>query len=229
MKRITSRFIFFSTLLLSIAAAAQENVLEKVTTRGLRIGIDGGHAIVHQVLPERRGWEVVSDYQLRRKWFVAGEFGYQSVDVDEESFEYDLSGGYLKLGVDYDVLKSVNTDDIVTVGLRYGTSVYRHQANDITLNNYWGNLTGSITDKQFNANWLELVFGVKAELFFLKNVFLGWSVRSGLYLWGEKDERMDALVIPGFGRGDSNIGITFNWTLSYRIPFTKEVIETKEK
>lgn len=229
MKRTISGYILSSLLALHAFSGIAQSEPKPVTTNGLRIGVDGGHAIMHQIFPERRGWEVVADYQYNRKWFIATEFGYQTVDVEELAFSYDLSGSYYKLGFDYDILKSPQTDDIVTFGIRYATAFYKHQANNIVINNYWGDLQETISEDQFNAHWLELVFGMKTELWFVKNVFLGWSIRAGVYLWGQKDERMDAFVIPGFGSGDKNLGVNFNWTLSYRIPFKKEVIQQEKR
>lgn len=229
MKRTISRFILSSVAAFSAVAAYAQDEPEKFTTRGLRFGIDASPYVENLILPERTGWEAVADYQLRREWFIATEFGYQAVNVSEENFNYDLSGSYLKLGFDYDILKSVMSDDIITFGLRYGLSPYKHSASNIVINNYWGDLQGSFSEQSFNAHWLELVFGMKTELWFAKNVFMGWSVRGGFYLFGKRDERMDAFLIPGYGKGDKGVVLNYNWTLMYRIPFKKEIIPPKEK
>ncbi len=228
-KRI-SRYILSSVFILcTLSTMSQGSEREPLTTKGLRIGVDASYLLVHQLLPERTGWEVTGDYQWKRNWFAATEFGAEQVHVDRSNFKYDLQGGYFKLGFDYDVLKSEFTDDIVTVGLRYGVSRYKHRAADITIENYWGPIQESIREESFNGNWVELVLGMKAELFFMKNVFIGWSIRSGIYLWGKRDNRMDAYVIPGYGSGEKNITITYNWTLSYRIPFKKDIISKPPK
>lgn len=227
-KRI-SGYILGSVLATSMFVANAQTEPKPLTTKGLRVGVDASYLVVHQILPERTGWEVTADYQWKRNWFAAAEIGAEQVHVDRSNFGYDLQGSYVKLGFDYDVLKSEFTDDIVTVGLRYGFSPYKHSASDITLENYWGQVQGSISEQNFYGNWFELVLGMKAELFFLKNVFLGWSIRSGIYLWGERDSRMDAYLIPGYGSGERNVTLTYNWTVSYRIPFKKEIIKKPQK
>ena len=229
MKRTISRFILSSIAAVMAFGAIAQDEPEKLTTRGFRFGIDGSPFIENMIMPERTGWEIVADYQLRREWFLATELGYQAVNVNEENFDYDLSGSYLKLGFDYDIVKSINTEDIITFGLRYGLSPYKHSANNIVIENYWGDLQESFSEESFNAHWVELVFGMKTELWFAKNVFMGWSLRGGLYLFGKKDKRMDAFIIPGYGKGDRNIVLNYNWTLMYRIPFKKEIIPPKDK
>ena len=229
MKRTISGYILSSLLLLCSAAGYSQDEPKPVTVKGLRLGVDLSNMVVHQILPERQGWEVAVDYQWNKYWFIATEFGRQTVDANEPTFNYDLRGSYVKMGFDYDVLKSLRTDDVVGIGMRYGTSVYKHSAGNIVINNYWGDLQGAISEGQFNAHWLELVFSVKAELFFLKNVFLGWSIRTGIYMFGERDERMDAFIIPGYGAGEKNLTVTYNWTVSYRIPFKKDVVQPKVK
>lgn len=223
------RYTLSSILVAGGFSAMSQSEPKPLTTKSLRIGVDASYLVVHQVLPERTGWEVTGDYQWKRGWYAATEFGGEQVHVRQDNFTYDLQGTYVKLGFDYDVLKSQFTDDIVTVGLRYGFSPYKHSAADITLENYWGPIQGSISEQNFYGNWLELVLGMKAELFFMKNVFIGWSIRSGIYLWGERDSRMDAYLIPGYGSGEKNITLTYNWTLSYRIPFKKEIIKKPQK
>lgn len=229
MTKKISRYILGSLLTLGSLSANAQAEPKPLTTKGLRIGVDVSYLVVHQILPERSGWEITGDYQWNRNWYAAAEIGGEQVHVDQETFKYDLQGSYIKLGFDYDVLKSEFTDDIVTVGLRYGFSPYKHSASDITIENYWGPIEGSISEQNFYGNWLELVLGMKAELFFLKNVFLGWSIRSGIYLWGERDSRMDAYIIPGYGSGEKNVTLTYNWTVSYRIPFKKEIIKKPPK
>ena len=86
----------------TLSVMSQSKEPKPLTTKGLRIGVDLSYLVVHQILPERTGWEVTGDYQWKRNWFAATEFGGEQVHVDKVNFEYDLQGSYVKVGFDYD-------------------------------------------------------------------------------------------------------------------------------
>ena len=78
-----------------------------------------------------------------------------------------------------------------------------------------------------SAHWVELVGGVKAELF--SNLFMGFSVRLKSLVSNKKPEGFDNLYIPGFDRKyNGNIGVGFNYTLSYFIPLYKTQAKKEE-
>ncbi len=70
------------------------------------------------------------------------------------------------------------------------------------------------------ASWIEVVGGVKAELF--DNLFLGFSTRLNYLVSNKKPENFDNLFIPGFNRTyEGKFGVGFNYSLSYFIPLYK--------
>ena len=79
-----------------------------------------------------------------------------------------------------------------------------------------------------NASWVEVVGGIKAELF--NNIYMGFSVRLNYLVSNKKPDGFDNLFIPGYNRTyDGKFGAGFNYTLSYFIPIYKKNKTITEK
>ena len=88
----------------------------------------------------------------------------------------------------------------------------------------WGGIINE-DSKEFaglTAAWLELIFGIKAEL--LNNVFLGLNVQIKARLAEKSPSNFENLYIPGFGRtyDSSKIGTGFSYTITYLLPIYKK-------
>lgn len=230
MKRRISGLLLTSILSLASlqGVAQQEKDLFKKTTRGFRFGVDFSKPVVNEIFGNKKGFELLADYQFAPRAYASVEGGYESISLRKPNYSYEMDGSFYRLGVDYDILNSLTTDDIVFFGLRYGYSRYSHQASDIIVETFYGDYYEDFSKAYFNAHWASAVFGMKAELFFLKNVYMGWTVYANFRLGGIQDDRMDAFLIPGYGKGSEKVSVSYNWHLSYRIPLKKEIIE-KEK
>ena len=71
----------------------------------------------------------------------------------------------------------------------------------------------------YNAHWISLVGGMRAEVF--RNFFMGWSVFMNLRFYQSDYKGMEPYNIPGFGKGSNRVTVTFNYSLSYRIPMQR--------
>jgi hypothetical protein len=76
-----------------------------------------------------------------------------------------------------------------------------------------------------NASWLELLAGVKAELF--ANFFMGASIRLHVLITDKDSGVFTNIWIPGFNRktDNSRFGWGFNYTLSYMLPIYRKARE----
>ena len=116
--------------------------------------------------------------------------------------------------------------------MRYGISSFSHTVNSYKIydpTNYYGENT-VISGTNYNgltANWIEIIGGVKAELF--SNLYLGFSLRLNYLVSNKKPEGFDNLYIPGFNRTyEGKFGAGVNYTLSYFIPIYKKNKLAKE-
>lgn len=208
---------------------AQEK--EQDTTRykdryGLRVGADIFTPVYGLFDEDRQGFELVADYRLAKRIWVAGEMGYLDKLVTEDYYNYRSAGAYIKLGADFNAYQNwVGMENMIVVGMRYGYSNY-----DITLNEYTINAdpylppetqSESISYEKLNAQWIELVLGLKVEV--LHNVYLG-AIFSGKVLVTASDtENFKNMFAPGFNAISVNdYGFGFSYTVSYLLPLYRK-------
>ncbi|MCW1148235.1 DUF6048 family protein [Flavobacterium lacisediminis] len=232
------RFIFsLSLVCISLLGNAQTKDTAKVVypeRYGLRVGVDL-HKIARSFYEkEYRGFEVVGDYRLTKKFYIAGEIGNEDKTVDDDRLNFTTKGTYFKVGFDYNSFENwLDMENMIYAGMRYGISSFSQTLNSYTIydpTNYYGENT-IISGEEFdglNASWIEVVGGIKAELF--SNVYLGFSVRLNYLVSNKQPDGFDNLFIPGYNRTyDGKFGTGFNYSLSYFIPIYKKNKITTEK
>ena len=215
---ITSQFVFSQKV-------KKDSIVYK-DIYGLRVGIDVSNPIRTLFDNDRKSAEIVADYRINKKIWVAIEMGFLDKHTNEDYLNFTTNGQYFKLGANYNLYKNwLDMENETYVGLRYGFSTFKQTLHsyivysDTTLPAIQNN-----TETEFNgltANWAELVFGMKVETF--KNVFLGASVSFKKMIKTKEPSNFKNLFVPGFDRVFiNNGGFGFNYTISYRLPLYKK-------
>ena len=214
--------------------AQNEAKSDSLTTEiryGIRLGIDISKPIRMLIDPDYKGLELVGDYRLSRNLFVAAELGNETKKINQDAVNFETSGTYLKLGIDYNVYNNwVGMDNLIVVGFRYGFSQHTQTLNGYSLLNnsqYWEEdnritLANPITSEGLNGHWIELQLGIKAEL--LRNLYMGISLQMHRLISDKDPENFENLFIPGFNKvlTDNPYGAGLNYTISYQLPIYKK-------
>lgn len=193
---------------------------------GIRVGLDLVRPAYSLFDENKKGLEIVGDYRIADRWFIAAELGYSEQTTEEDYFSFDTKGQYIKAGVDYNAYKNwIGMENVIVVGLRYGFSTFEHGLNQYTVNRNPFVPERIETDPGdfagLNASWAELVLGLKVEV--LHNVFMGFSMRGNVLISSTEPENFKNLYVPGFERVYVNdFGFSFNYTISYLIPFYRK-------
>jgi hypothetical protein len=231
------KFIFS---LAFIAVSTIGNAQIKDTTQvvyperyGLRLGVDLHRLSKSFYEKDYKGLEIVGDYRLTRRFYLAGELGNEEKTVDDDRLNFTTKGTYFKAGFDYNSFENwLDMENMIYVGMRYGISSFSQTVNTYKIydpTNYYGENT-VISGVKYNgltANWIEIIGGVKAELF--SNLYLGFSLRLNYLVSNKKPDGFDNLYIPGFNRTyEGKFGAGVNYTLSYFIPIYKKNKVAKE-
>lgn len=215
--------------------AKKDSIPVKKERYGLRVGVDLFKLTRSFYETDYRGLELVGDYRLTRRHFLAAEVGNEDKTVDDDQVNFTTKGTYLKVGFDYNTYQNwLDMENVISVGLRYGVSSFSQTLNHYSVYNpnpYFGEAPIVISGEEFNglsASWIEVVAGMKAEVF--HNIFVGFSVRLNRLVTQKRPENFDNLYIPGFNRTyNGDFGVGFNYTVSYFIPLYKSTVKTKEK
>jgi hypothetical protein len=217
------------TLGTDLEVADSLEVKEKIPL-SLRFGADLYRLIRSQSSDDFQGFEAVADLRIKKDLFIAAEVG--SVEITEQSEQINLTtkGTYYKIGFDYNMYDNwEGMDNHVVLGLRLASSSHSQFVNAYTLLDrtpFWQDPETKISSgyatgerPNLNAFWLEFVAGFKVQV--INNIYLGLSLRLNRLLSDTVPENFDNIYIPGFNKKteDNKFGASFNYTLTYRIPF----------
>lgn len=209
---------------------------------GLRAGIDLSKLALSFADGDYTGLELVGDYRLTRKLYLAAEIGNESKTQDESLnntvlYNFKTTGSYIKAGVDLNTYENwFGMNNAITIGGRVAVSSFKQTLNDYSLYNsnhiYQPDfLPGSQPGQEFSglsAAWLEFVVGTKVELF--ANIYLGMSARLGFLVSNKENGNFPNLWIPGFNKvtSGSNFGVGYNYSISYFLPLYKKSKKKEE-
>jgi hypothetical protein len=227
-------FISIAAILTCFVSTAQgENEIKKDSliykqTYGLRAGIDLASLIRTSIDHEYTGFQILADYRLSKRLYVAGEIGNESLDRKSERIDYETSGSFIKAGVDYNMYQNwLDMDNMIYAGARLGyanmsQTLHRYDYN--TDNNYFPVYT-NVVDREFSGLhmiWMEIQLGIKVEV--LNNVYLVANFQLKHQLTEKTPDNFDNLYVPGYGRtfDRGSIGVGYSYGIMYRIPFFKK-------
>ncbi|MDR0229935.1 MAG: DUF6048 family protein [Flavobacteriaceae bacterium] len=203
---------------------------------GLRVGVDLFKLTRSFYDDIYQGFEVVGDYRVKKNMFAVAEIGHDKISRTQSTFGYTAKGGYARIGVDINLYENwLDREDMLYVGGRYGYSNFSQTLDwykPYTTNPYFPSEKIDInkTYSGLSAHWLEFVTGIKTRVF--SNVFMGFTLRINALITQKQPGDFENQYIPGFGKKHSGaIGVGFNYTVTYLIPFTtdKKKKEAKAK
>lgn len=209
---------------------------------GLRVGIDLSRPVRGFFQDGYTGLELVGDYRLTNRIFVAAELGNenftQQMELERETlFDFTTSGSYLKAGIDYNIYKNQRgQNNVISFGGRLAFANFSQTLNEFRFfdsNRFFSPdefVEGTDVPQEFSgltATWFEFVVALKVEV--LNNLYLGLSVRSGLLITNTESDVFPNLWIPGFNRVNTSsiLGVGYNYSISYLIPFYSKKSKAK--
>ena len=238
MKHILEYSFSILLILCSISIQAQEKdsvvVPPKIERYGIRVGADLSKLARTLYDSNYQGLELVGDFRLTKKYFLAGELGNENKTTNDDQVNFTTKGTYFKVGFDYNAHENwLDLENMISIGLRYGLSTFSQEVNNYEVYNpnpYFGEIPDKQSDKKFSglsAQWIEVVAGVKTRVF--DNFFVGFTLRGNFLVNNQKPGSFDNLYIPGFNRTyDGKFGVGFNYTLTYFVPIYKKKTEAKK-
>lgn len=196
---------------------------------GLRIGFDLNKLINSYSDNNYDGIEFSADYRIFNKLYLASEIGHTNKYIEEDYINFKSKGNYLKVGIDYNLHNNwLDMQNMIFSGLRIGYSSFDQTINSYTIydvnSDVWGlnTIDDSILNNNLSSFWLELIFGIKAEIF--NNLFLGFNLEIKKMIDSKTKNEIDNLYVPGFNRTfeGSSFGTGFSYKISYLIPIIKK-------
>lgn len=216
---------------------AVKDTLPSKDNYGLRIGLDLSKPIRMLLEKDYQGFEVVGDFRISKRFYLAAELGNEKKTVDDDQLNFTTEGSFLKVGFNFNAYENwFGMENSIYAGLRYGYSTHKQTLNSYRIyinNTHLENPNDLVSTpgtefSSLNAHWIEAVAGIQVEVF--DNIYAGFSVRLNRLLSTKEPDNFQNLFIPGFNKvtTDSNVGAGFNYTITYSIPIYKKDKKKKE-
>ena len=194
---------------------------------GIRIGLDFSKQI-RMLTEDYKGLSLYGDVKIKERLFIVSELGSDEKELRTDNLRSKFSGNYIKAGLNYNLYNNLpGLNNEIYVGFRFATSKFKSEISEYIIYNKDRFLSqdpifDNIINKGLNANWVELIIGINAEL--LNNLFMGLSLRLNRMLNQKKPENFTNLYIPGFNKvtENNNFGTGLTYSLIYQIPIIKK-------
>ncbi|MDR3651694.1 MAG: DUF6048 family protein [Paludibacter sp.] len=172
-------------------------------------------------------YEASAQADFKHKLLPVIELGYAGANkLSTENIGFKTNAPFGRIGIDLNLLTPKKdarpTSNLFIVGLRLGMTNFKYNISNIIItDDYWGG-TQPISYNNISTTkvWYEIVAGVKVEV--LKNVFMGWTVRSKSLLSNDAAGNISPWFIPGFGTNNGN-NYEISYTIGYRFQLPANV------
>lgn len=206
---------------------------------GLRLGADMSKLARTFFEDNYTGFEIMGDYRLTKKIYLAGEIGNEERTLENEVLNNTTKGSYFKGGIDLNFYKNwLDMENMIYIGFRGGASTFSQTLNSFKIydvnHQYWNDDLFAVEEgtefSGLTAIWLEILIGIKAELF--NNFYAGINAQLKGLITETAPGNYENLYIPGFNRtfDSGRFGVGFGFNLSYLVPiFKKDKVIIQEK
>jgi len=222
MRRIYAYFISLLVFLSGAELVAQDTVLFPLK---IRLGFDLVGPGMYIYDNDHLSMEGYVSFDKSEKMSFVLEGGYADYRYTQYNYDYQSSGIFTRIGVDFNFLKPEISKGKywAGLGLRYGLSIYNSMTPTYEQENYWGTFSSSIPESSGTGHFLEAAPGFRTEL--LRNLSLGWTLRLKFLLSGGGGKDLKPIYLPGYGNGEKITTLGINYYISWSIPYkTKRVI-----
>lgn len=184
-----------------------------------------GKTLVNTALLDGRSFQMFGgDIQIFNRFFVTLDIGRESYEIDNnEHYYYKGTGGFWRLGFDYDILSK--DGGYILVGLRYGNAITDFNTSFTLTDDYWGSVQEDIEDFAV-SHWAEAHIGLRAEL--PLGFEAGISGRLTQIIYNFTDYGIKPFCIAGFGNGLYKNTTILEYYIAYRIPVFRDKLPKDE-
>ncbi len=188
--------------------------------RGTSLGIDVSRFLLPFFDEDCVAFEATIKTNFKKRAFLVGALGFENISFDDKSYEYKSSGIYIRGGIDYDVfiVDEERNNDNILFGFRYGMAIQQQQSDSYTISDdYWGDYSSSISPYTVNTHWIELVSGLRTEIW--NNLYMSAYASLKIKVASINSTVMEPYRIPGFGKGTNTASLGFTYIVEYQIPW----------
>lgn len=191
--------------------------ISKKRTGNLFLGVDLFNPAM-SFFTDKQGGQAMVSYKVYKKWNAVAEVGFEKNYYDELDWDIDVNGLYFKLGFNWFISQDYeDASNGFYTGARFAYATYKQTVNQYPIR-VSGNQVdeyGSLPEENVSAYWVEILGGARVRL--IGNFYADVSVRPEIYVGSKKQEGLDPLVIPGYGKDIGPINFSVFWGITYKL------------
>ena len=191
--------------------------ISKKRTGNLFLGVDLFNPAM-SFFTDKQGGQAMVSYKVYKKWNAVAEVGFEKNHYDELDWDIDVNGLYFKLGFNWFISQDYeDASNGFYTGARFAYATYKQTVNQypIRVSGNQVDQYGSLPEENVSAYWVEILGGARVRL--IGNFYADVSVRPEIYVGSKKQEGLDPLVIPGYGKDIGPINFSVFWGITYKL------------
>ncbi len=145
------------------------------------------------------------------------EAGFESNIYQKNGYDAKVNGPFLKLGAFYMLAKDPeNQFNGFYAGGKAAGSFYTQEYMAVPVRGFGGsNSSKSFPSSTQSSYWLEGTLGGRVQLFDT-NFYIDVNMQPRYLVYTTKQEEIQPMIVPGFGKSSSKFTMGFAWNLAYK-------------
>jgi len=208
--------------LCSVLSFAQEDKKEEsekdkwTYTPNFMVGVDALNFGV-SFFSDRKLYQGFISSQINRNIHAVVDAGFEKNIYVKNGYDAKVSGPFLKLGAFYMLAKDAeNGFNGFYAGGKAGGSFYTQEYSSVPVRGFGGsNSSVSYPSSTQSSYWLEGTIGGRVQLF-ESNFYIDVNLQPKYMVFTTKQDDIQPMIVPGFGRSSSKFNMGFAWNLAYK-------------
>lgn len=211
--------LFFSAL--SFLSFAQEDKAEAAKTKwkyepNFMIGFDVLNTGA-SFFSDRKIYQGFISSRIKESIHGIVDAGFERNIYEKNGYDAEVNGPFLRLGAFYMLAQDrENEFNGFYGGGKLAASFYKQEYASIPVRGYAGNNSSiALPSSSQSSYWVEGLIGGRVQLFDT-NFYIDVNMQPKYLIATSKQEDVDPMIIPGFGRSSSKFNMGFSWNIAYK-------------
>lgn len=212
-------FTFFFSLISLLSFAQKEEPAKKEKWKyepNFMVGFDVLNTGV-SFFSDRKMYQGFISSKVKGNLHGIIEAGFESNVYQKNGYDAKVNGPFLKLGAFYMLAKDPESEfNGFYAGGKLGGSFYTQEYRSVPVRGYGGSSSSvSFPSSTQSSYWLEATLGGRVQLFD-SNFYIDVNLQPRYLVYTTKQDDIQPMIIPGFGKSSSNFNMGFAWNLAYK-------------
>lgn len=218
----TKRIFTFFFSIIGLLVFAQENNTKEVKKEKWKYEPNfmvGGDLLNTGVsfFSDRKLYQGFVSSRIKENIHAIIEAGFESNIYQKNGYDAKVNGPFLKLGAFYMLAKDPeNQFNGFYAGGKVAGSFYTQEYMAVPVRGFGGsNSSISFPSSTQSSYWLEGTLGGRVQLFDT-NFYIDVNMQPRYLVYTTKQDEIQPMIVPGFGRSSSKFSMGFAWNLAYK-------------